>query len=93
VESSVFGTECVAMKNRIETCSGIRYKFRMLGITLGGPIFVYGDKMSVVHNTQRPESILKKISNSIFYHMVHESADMGESIIRHVPSVEIPSDI
>jgi hypothetical protein len=56
VESSVFGEEFVAMKNGIETCSGLRYKLRMMGVTLSGPTFVYGDNMSIVHNTQRPAS-------------------------------------
>jgi hypothetical protein len=93
VESSVFGAEFVAMKNGIETCRGIRYTLSMMGVTLSGPMFVYGDSMSVVHNTQRPESVLKKKSNSIFYHMVRESAAMGDSIIGHVPSVDNPADI
>jgi hypothetical protein len=93
VESSVFGAEFVAMKNVIETCRGLRYKLRMMGVTLSGPTFVYGDNMSVVHNTQRPKFVLKKKSNSICYHAVHESAAMGESIIGHVPSVENPADI
>jgi hypothetical protein len=66
VESSVFGAECVAMKNVIETCLGLRYKLRMRGVTLSGLTYVYGDNMSVVHNTQRPESVLKKKSNSIY---------------------------
>jgi hypothetical protein len=60
VESSVYGSESVAMKNCIETCRGLRYKLRMMGVTLSGPMFVYGDNISVVHNTQRPESVLKK---------------------------------
>jgi hypothetical protein len=49
--------------------------------------------MSVVHNTQRPESVLKKKSNAICYHIVWESAAMGESIIGHIPSVNKPADI
>jgi hypothetical protein len=93
VESSVFGAECVAMKNGIETCCGLRCKLIMMGVTLSGPTFVYGDNMLVVHKTQRPESILKKKSNSIFYHAVRESAPMGESIIGHVTSVDDPADI
>jgi hypothetical protein len=93
VESSVFGAEFVAMKNGIETFRGFRYKQKMMGVDLSGPTFVYGDNMSVVHNTQRPESVLKKKSNSIFYHAVSESAAMGESLIGHVPSVENPADI
>jgi hypothetical protein len=81
------------MKNGIETYRGLRYKLRMMGVTLSGPTFVYGDNMYVVHNNQRPESVLKKKSNFLCYHMVRESAVMGESIIGHVPSVDNPVDI
>jgi hypothetical protein len=52
VESSVFGAEFVAMKNGIETCHGLRYKLRMMGVALCGPTYVYGDNMAVVNNTQ-----------------------------------------
>jgi hypothetical protein len=93
VESSVFGAEFVAMKNGIETTRGLRYKLRMMGVAIDGPTYVYGDNMSVVHNTQRPESVLKKKSNAICYHAVRESAAMGESIIGHIPSVNNPADI
>jgi hypothetical protein len=54
VESIVFGAEFVAMKNGIETTRGLRYKLRMMGVTIDGPTYVYGDNMSVVHNNQRP---------------------------------------
>jgi hypothetical protein len=93
VESSVFGAEFVVMKTGIETCRCLRYNFRMMGVDLSGPTYVYGHNMSVVHNTQRPESVLKKKSNPICYHVVRESAAMGESIIVHVPSVDNPADI
>jgi hypothetical protein len=65
VELSVFGAEFVAMKNGIENCCGLRYKLRMMGVALSGPTYVYGDNMSVVHSIQRPESVLRKKSNSI----------------------------
>jgi hypothetical protein len=81
----VFVDEFVAMKNGIETCRGLHYKLRMM--------VVYGENMSVVHNTQRPESMLKKKSNSFCYYMVRESAAMGESNIGHMPSVDNPADI
>jgi hypothetical protein len=77
VESTVFGADFVVMKNGIETCCGLRYKLRMLGATLGGPTFVYGDNMYVVHNTQRTESVLKKKSILICHHDVHEYDAMG----------------
>jgi hypothetical protein len=65
VESRVFGAEFVSMKNGIETCRGLRYKLRMMDVALSGTIYVYGDNISVVHNTQRHDSVLKKKSNSI----------------------------
>ena len=40
--------------------------------------------MLAIHNTQSPESTLKKKSNSIFYHSVCESVTMGESFTRYV---------
>jgi hypothetical protein len=81
------------MKNGIETCRGLWYKLRMMGVVLSGPTFFNWDNMYVVHDTQMPESVLKKKSNSICYHAVRESAAMGDSIIGHVPSVENPADI
>jgi hypothetical protein len=73
----VFGAEFVVMKNGIDSWRVLSYTFRMSGITLGGPTFVYGDNKYVVHNIQPPESVLKKTSNSICYHAVCESAVMG----------------
>jgi hypothetical protein len=64
-----------------------------MGVTIDGPTYVYGNNISVVHNTQSPESVLKKKSNIICYHAVRESAAMGESIIGHVLSVNNPADI
>jgi hypothetical protein len=78
VESSVFGAEFVVMNDGIETTRGLRYKLRMMGVAIDGPTYIYGDNMSVVHNTQRSESVLKKKSNAICYHAVRESAAMGE---------------
>ena len=40
--------------------------------------------MSVIHNTQRPESTLKKKSNYIAYHAVRESVSMGKSLTGNV---------
>jgi hypothetical protein len=59
-ESRFVGAEFVAMKNGIETWRELRYKLRMMVVTLGGPTFVYGDNIYGVHNTQRPESVSKK---------------------------------
>jgi hypothetical protein len=49
--------------------------------------------MSVIHNTQRPESTLKKKSNSICYHFCRESVAMGETMTAHIRSENNPADI
>ena len=55
IETSVFGAEFVAMKQGMEAVHGLRYNLRMMGVRISGPTYVYGDNMSVIHNTQRPE--------------------------------------
>ena len=42
--------------------------------------------MSVVHNTSKPESTLKKKSLSICYHAVREAVAMGECLVAHIPT-------
>ena len=65
IESSVFGSEFIAMKTGVEALRDIRYKLSMTGVPLTGPTYIYGDNMSVIYNTSRPEWTLKKKSNSI----------------------------
>ena len=93
IETSVFGAEFVAMKNGMEVLRGLRYKLRMMGVPLDGPSFIYGDNMSVIHNTQRPASILKKKSNSVCYHAVREAVAMGECLTAHVSTHDNPADL
>ena len=49
--------------------------------------------MSVWHNTSRPESVLRKKSNSVCYHAVHESVAVGESLFGLIPSNENVADL
>jgi len=92
---SVFGAEFVAMKISMESLRGLLYKIRMMGVGISGPSYIYGDNMSVIHNTQsqRPESMLKKKSNSICYHAVRESVAMGESLTGHIGPNENVGDL
>jgi len=84
VESSVFGAEFVAMKHCVEELRALRYKLRMMGVPLEGATFVFGDNMSVITNTSKPVSTLKKKSNSICYHAVREAVAMGECVTGHI---------
>ena len=88
LETSVFRAEFIAMKTGCNAIRGLCYKLRMIGMPLSGPTLVYGANMSVVHDTQRPESTLKKRSNAISYHAIHESVAMEELLTCHVPTAE-----
>ena len=81
------------MKHCNERLRALRYKLRMMGIPISGPSFIYGDNMSVIHNTQSPESTLKKKSHSICYHALRESVAMGECLTAHVPTKLNPADL
>ena len=72
------------MRIGLKTLFGLWYKLCMMGIRLSGPSYIYGDYMSVVHNTQRPESMLWKKSNSVCYHAIRELVIMGECLTTHV---------
>ena len=64
-----------------------------MGIPIDGPSYLYGDNMSVPHNTQKPESTLKKKSNSIAYHLVRESVAMGETLTGYVRTGDNYADL
>ena len=76
VEGAVFGAEFIAMKQGVEALRGIRYKLRMMGVSIDSPSYLYGDNMSVINNTPKPESCLNKKSNSICYHFIREAVAM-----------------
>ena len=63
IDTSMFEAEFVAMMIGIETLGGLRYKLHMMGVPILGLSLIYGDNMSVIHNTQRPDSTLNKKSN------------------------------
>ena len=71
VETSVFGAVFVAKKQDIDGLRGFRYKLGMMSIPIPSLSYIYGGNMSVVHNTSKPESVLKNKSNSVCYHAVH----------------------
>ena len=73
VETAVFGAEFVAIKHGVETLRGLWYKLCMMGVSISGTSYVYGDNNSVLHNTLNPASVLKNKSNSICYHFVREA--------------------
>ena len=84
IETSIFGAEFVAMKHGMEKLRGPRYKLRMMGVPIDGPLYIYGDNKSAITNSTRPESVLKKKCNSICCHACRESVAMDESRFAHI---------
>ena len=93
IEGAVFGAEFVAMKTGVETLRGIRYKLRMMGVEIEGPTYIYGDTQSVIYNTSKSESTLKKKSNSICYHFIREAVAMKECLTTHIPTLKNFADM
>jgi hypothetical protein len=93
VETSSFGSEFIAMKQVCEYIRGLRYKLRMMGIPVDLPTFVFGDNQSVLTNTSRPHSVLKKKSASIAYHFVREGVTKDEWRTTYLNTHHNPSDL
>ncbi len=60
----------------------------MMGVAIDGATHVYGDNMSVIKNTSKPESTPNKKSNAVCYDAVRESVAMEETLMAHIPGVE-----
>ena len=80
------------MKHGFETLRGLRYKLRMMGVPIDGPSYIYGDNISVITNTSKPESTLRKKNNSICYHLIREAVTMKECVTTHIPTLRNLSD-
>ena len=83
IESSVFGSEFVALKIAVEMNEALRYKLRMMGIAIDGPTNGFCDNKSVVTNATIPQSTLQKKHNMVAYHKVRESVATGAIQIAH----------
>ena len=73
IEGATFGSEMIAAKTLAETNRGLRYKLRMMGVPVEDPTYTFCDNQSVLHNTTKPESTLKKKHHSIAYHRCKEA--------------------
>ena len=81
VESSIFSSECIALKTAMETIMGLRYKLRMFGVPIKGPARVFCDNEAVYRNISDPTSTLKKRHQSVAYHLCREAVASGAALI------------
>ena len=66
------------MKQITEYLRGLCYKFRMFGIPVDEPAYIYGDNQYVLCNTSLPESKLKNKRLAIAFHFVREGCARNE---------------
>ena len=64
-----------------------------MGIPCQGPAYIQGDNQSVLVNTSIPDSTLKKKSQSIVYHFVHEGAARDEWRTLYINTQENEADL
>ena len=93
VETSSFGSEFIAMKSCCEYVRGLRYKLRMMGIPVEGPTYIFGDNQSVLSNTSKPHSSLKKKSSSIAFHFTREGVAKDEWRTTYLNTSLNPADM
>ena len=86
IEISTFGSEFMALKCYCEYVWDLRYKFRMMGIQINGPTYIFGHNKAVLVNLAVLDSVLKKKSNSIIYHFIREGTASDEWRTTYVQS-------
>ena len=58
IETSLFGSKFMAMKQCCEYIHGLQYKLRVMGIFVNGPAYIFGNNKSVLSNGSMPDSVL-----------------------------------
>ncbi len=64
-----------------------------MGITVGEPVFIFGDNQLVLADTTSPGSMLKKKSKSIAYHFVWEGCACDEWQMTYINMDENVADL
>jgi hypothetical protein len=85
--------EYIATRIALDMIEGLRYKLQMMGIEVSGPTAVFCDSESVVKNSTRPESTLKKKHNAIAYHRVREAQAARIVAISHIAGTVNPANV
>ena len=93
IETSSFGAEFIAMKQCCEYIRGLMYKLSAMGIHIDGPAYIFGDNKSVLVNSSKPTSVLKKKSCSIAYHYVRDGSAKDEWRVTYVNTNDNVADL
>ena len=90
VKGSTYGAEFVALCMAVEYMVGLCYRFRMLGVKVEGPSYMFTDNMLIIKSSAMPSAELKKKHFSICYHYVQEAIAAGIIWIFHIKLEDNP---
>ena len=82
------GSKFVSMKQCCEYVRGLRYKIRIIGISVNNPVFTNGDNQSMLWNTEVPDSTLKNKSSVVAYQFVREGLARTDLIMGYIKTSE-----
>jgi hypothetical protein len=93
VETATYGSEFVAGRTATEQVIDIRYTVRMMGVSIEGPTYMFGDNMSVIRSSTISHSMLGKRHNMLSYQRCREAISAGISKMFHMDGKQNPSDV
>ncbi len=93
VETTTFGSECVAARTCAEHNIDLRLTVRYLGVPIEKPSMMFGDNEMVCMTGSTPQGKLKKRHNALSYHRTREAVAAGITSLHHIPGDTNPSDI
>jgi hypothetical protein len=91
-ETATCGSEFVAARVATDKIIEMRYMLRMLGVTMSGPSFMFGDNFTVVISSSLPDDSLKKGHNALSYHSIKEAIAATVLKFYHIGSDNNPAD-
>jgi hypothetical protein len=81
IQTSKFAINFVAMKTTMEANMELRYNLRMMGVLVDDPSYIFFDNHSVIANSIKTVSLIKKKSNAIVYHVSREAWAINVTLI------------
>jgi hypothetical protein len=83
IETSTFGSEFVALKIATEMVEGLRYRLRMMGIPINGPVNTFCDNDSVVKNAYHKvwESVAAEVQRIAFEPGKYNMSDLMTKLL------------
>jgi hypothetical protein len=84
VETATYGSEFMVARQATEQILDLHYTLHMMGISINGKSWLFGDYQSVITLAMIPKSTLNKRHNALSYHHVHECIAMGIINLLHV---------